>query len=80
MRRRFCAYAYGFLTTVTEGVVHGVHKVAIRLSFGVLQRHKVLDVSVNGGCFTVTNVFSTVIRPLLTVKTPCPIRGRLPVV
>ena len=32
---------YEFLTTVTKGVVHSVHKVMIWLSFGVIQRHEV---------------------------------------
>ena len=41
MRRRFRACAYEFLTMVTEGVVQGVHKVVIRLSFGVTLRHEV---------------------------------------
>ena len=36
MRRRFYACTYKFLTMVTEGVVHGVHKVVIRSSFGVI--------------------------------------------
>ena len=36
MRRRFRAYE--FLTVVTEGVVHSVHKVAIQSSFDVIQR------------------------------------------
>ena len=39
--RRFRACAYEFLTTVTKGVVHGVHKVMIWSSFCVIQRHKV---------------------------------------
>ena len=39
--RRFRACAYEFLTTVTEGVVYGVHKVVIRSSFVVIRRHKV---------------------------------------
>ena len=38
---RFHACAYEFLTTAPEGVVHGVHRVVMRLSFGVIQRHKV---------------------------------------
>ena len=42
MRRRFQTCAYQFLTTVTEGVVCGVHKVVIRTSFGVISRHKVI--------------------------------------
>ena len=29
-------FVYEFLTTGTEGVVHGVHKVVIRSSFGVI--------------------------------------------
>ena len=41
MRRRFCACVDEFLTTVTIGVVHGVCKVVIRSSFGVIQQHKV---------------------------------------
>ena len=41
MCRRFHAYAYEVLTTVTEGVAHGVHKIVIRLSFGEIQQHKV---------------------------------------
>ena len=39
MHRRFCTYK--FLTMVKEGVVHGVHKVVIGLSFGVIWQHKV---------------------------------------
>ena len=35
-RRQFRTCAYKFLTTVTEGVVHGVHKVVIWLSFGAI--------------------------------------------
>ena len=38
---RFRAYVYKFLSMVTEGVVHGVHKVVIWSSFGVIWRHKV---------------------------------------
>ena len=30
-----------FLTMITEGVFHGLHKVVIPLSQGVMQRHKV---------------------------------------
>ena len=41
MRRRFFTYANEFLTMVTEGVVHGVHRVLIRSSFGVKLQHKV---------------------------------------
>ena len=36
MHRRCRACAYEFLTTVTEGVVHGVHKVVIQSSYGVI--------------------------------------------
>ena len=32
---------YEFLTMVTEGVVHSVHKVVIRSSFHVIRQHKV---------------------------------------
>ena len=35
------ACAYEFLTVVTQGVVHGVHKIVIRSAFGVIQQHKV---------------------------------------
>ena len=41
MCRRFRACTYELLTVVTEGVVHGVHKVVIQSSFGVTRRHKV---------------------------------------
>ena len=41
MRRPFRTCAYEFLTTVTKGVVHGVHKVETWSSFGVILRHKV---------------------------------------
>ena len=41
MRRRFRTCTYEFLAMVTEGVVHGVHKVLIQLSFIVIQKHKV---------------------------------------
>ena len=41
MLKQFCIWAYEFLTMVTEGVGHGVHKVLILLSFGVIWRHKV---------------------------------------
>ena len=41
MRRRFRASTYTFLTMISEGVVHGVYKVVIRLSFGVVRQHKV---------------------------------------
>ena len=41
MFRRFRAYAYDFLIAVTEGVVHGVHKVVMRSSFGVIWRVEV---------------------------------------
>ena len=34
MYRWFCACTYEFLTMVTKGVVHRVHKVVIRSSFG----------------------------------------------
>ena len=44
MRRQFHAWTYEFLSTVTEDVVHGVHKVVIRSSFSVIQRHKVIKV------------------------------------
>ena len=36
MCRRFHACVYEFLTTVTEGVVHSVHKVVAQSSFGVI--------------------------------------------
>ena len=36
MCRRFCTCRYEFLTMVTEGVVHGVHKVVNQSSFGVI--------------------------------------------
>ena len=32
---------YKFLTTVTKGIVDSIHKVVNRLSFGVIQGHKV---------------------------------------
>ena len=32
--------AYEFPTTVTEGVVHGIHKVVIWPSFGLIRQHK----------------------------------------
>ena len=35
------AYTYEFLTKVTAGVAHSVHKVVIWSSFGVIRRHKV---------------------------------------
>ena len=38
MHRRFCVSAFEFLTMVTEGVVHGVHKVVIWSSFSVIQQ------------------------------------------
>ena len=41
MCRQFCTWAYEFLTTITTGVIHGVHKVVIRSSFGVIWRYKV---------------------------------------
>ena len=47
MRRSFRACAYEFLNTVTEGVVHSVHKVVIRSSFGVMWQHKA-----SGGTWT----------------------------
>ena len=40
MHRQFCACAYECLTTVTEGVVHGVHKIVVRSSFGVIRQYK----------------------------------------
>ena len=77
MSRRFCTCTYEFRSTVTEGVVHSVHKIVIQSSFGVIQRHKVSQgigyfakclsngyqrwVQVNGGCFLVTNICSSVI-------------------
>ena len=48
MSKRFCACAYEFIPVVTEGVIHGVHKVVIRSSFGIIRRHKV---SKGIGCF-----------------------------
>ena len=41
MRRLFHACRCEFLTMATEGVVHGVHMVVIRLSFSVTRPHKV---------------------------------------
>ena len=41
MPRGFCTCTYDFLMTVTKGVVQGVHKVVIRLSLDIIQRHKV---------------------------------------
>ena len=41
MHRRFGTCTYEFLTTVTEGVGHGVYKVVSRSSFGVIQQCKV---------------------------------------
>ena len=35
--RRFRICACEFVTTVSKGVVHGVHKVVIRPSFGVIR-------------------------------------------
>ena len=35
------AHAHEFITIVTEDVVHGVHKVVIQSSFGVIRQHKV---------------------------------------
>ena len=49
MRGQFRAYMNEFLATVTEGVVHGVHKVVIWSSFGVIRRYKV---SQGIGCFS----------------------------
>ena len=40
MCRRKRACSHNFLTTVTEGVVHGVSKVVARSSFSVIRRHK----------------------------------------
>ena len=37
MRRQFHICAYEFLTMVTEGVFHGVHKVVIQSSSGVIR-------------------------------------------
>ena len=39
--RGFHTCAYEFLTMETEGVVHGIHKVAIWSSFVVIEQHKV---------------------------------------
>ena len=39
MCRQFSTYEY--LTTATKGVVHGVHKVVVQSSFGVIWQHKV---------------------------------------
>ena len=41
MHRQFRSYAYEFFTAVTKDVVHSLHKVVIRLSFGVIQQVKV---------------------------------------
>ena len=49
--RQFCVCAYEFVTMVTEGVVHGVHKVVIR-SFDVIRRHKA-----SGGTLTFCHMF-----------------------
>ena len=43
MRRQFRACAYEMPTTVTKGVVHGVHKVVIQSSFGLIWQHKVSE-------------------------------------
>ena len=40
MHRRMQLCTNEFLAEVTEGVVHGVHKVVTQSSFGVTQRHK----------------------------------------
>ena len=40
MRRRFRACSYEFVTMATKGVVHSVHTVVIRSSFGVIWQHK----------------------------------------
>ena len=34
---RFCARTYEFLTMITKGVVHSVHKVVIRSSFAIIR-------------------------------------------
>ena len=66
-----------------EDVVHGVHKVVIWLSFGVIRPHKV---SRGIGRFAerelsvIVNIFSTVLRLLLMVKALCPISGHQSVV
>ena len=91
-----CFRACEFHTVVTEGVVHGGYKVVIWLSFGETRRHKVSGgighfttcssdgywrwVEVNWGCFSVTNICSTVVLLLLMVTHPCPISGCPPVV
>ena len=41
MCRRLCASVYVFLPMFTNGVVHGVHKVVIPLSFDEIQQYKV---------------------------------------
>ena len=41
MYGQFRASVYEFMIMVTKGVVHGVHKVVIQSSFGVIYQHKV---------------------------------------
>ena len=43
MCKQFRACAYEFLTMVSEGVVHYVHKAMIRFSFSLIWRHKVSE-------------------------------------
>ena len=40
MHRRKRGFADKFLAVVTEGVVHGVHKVVTRSPFGVIWQHR----------------------------------------
>ena len=94
MHRQFHTCACEFLTIVTKGVVRGVYKVVIRSSFSVTRLHKVSGgigrfamshsfrrrVDVNAGCFSVTNICSTIALLLLTVKKSSPISGSPPVV
>ena len=46
MRRQFCICTYEFLSMVTEGVIHNVHKVVIQSSFSVIRVHKKVKVLV----------------------------------
>ena len=60
MYRQFCVCMYDFLTMVTEGVVHVVHKVVIWSSFSEICGLR--QVEVNGHFATVTQAHIQILK------------------
>ena len=65
------ACAGEFFDTLTEGMVHGVHKVMTRSCFSVIWQHKVSEGKWG-------HIYTTVVLTVIYSYTPCPISGHVP--